>query len=109
LLWHLLNNLLSNAIKYSPPGSTVSLLLTCTDETVCLRVQDQGVGIPLDALPNLFDPFKRASNVQHIPGTGLGLAIARQCVELHHGKIEVESILNQGTTFTVTLPRNAKK
>ncbi|UBF24481.1 response regulator [Kovacikia minuta CCNUW1] len=105
LLWHLLNNLLSNSIKYSPPGSTVSLTLTCTGETIRLEVKDQGVGIPPDALLRLFEPFHRAANVNHIPGTGLGLAIAKQCVDLHHGQIHVESTLNQGTNFTVTLPR----
>jgi len=105
LLWHILNNLLSNAIKYSPSGSTVTLLINCTDEAVFLQVQDEGIGIPADALDHLFEPFQRAGNVKHIPGTGLGLAIAKQCVELHSGRIEVESELNRGSTFTVKIPR----
>ncbi len=62
------------------------------------------MGIPADALDHLFEPFQRAGNVRHIPGTGLGLAIAKQCVELHGGRIEVESELNQGSTFTVIIP-----
>lgn len=104
LLWHLLNNLLSNAIKYSPQGGTISLELTCHSKTIYLQVKDEGIGIPEEALGNLFQPFQRASNVGKIPGTGLGLAIAKQCVDLHQGQIFVESTVGQGTCFTVALP-----
>ncbi|PSB67897.1 hybrid sensor histidine kinase/response regulator [filamentous cyanobacterium CCP1] len=105
LLWHLLNNLLSNAIKYSPQGGEIQLGVSWDEQTVCLKVQDQGIGIPPDAQPKLFDPFYRADNVGRIPGTGLGLAIARQCVILQGGEIDVESAIGQGTTFRVKLPR----
>ena len=104
LLWHLLNNLISNAIKYSPNGGVVSLTLYWEKDTICFRVQDQGIGIPTEAQPKLFEPFLRASNVGKIPGTGLGLAIVKQCVELHEGQINVESAVGQGTTFIVRLP-----
>lgn len=105
LLWHLLNNLLSNAIKYSPQGGTIDLSVAWDEQSVVLKVQDQGIGIPAEAQPRLFDPFYRASNVGRIPGTGLGLAIVRQCVSLQGGHIQVESTVGEGTTFEITLPR----
>jgi signal transduction histidine kinase len=101
LLWHLLNNLLSNAVKYSPEGGKIWLILTSTPETVTL----QGIGIPEEALPSLFEPFHRANNVGKIPGSGLGLAIAKQCVTLMGGTVAVESQVGMGSTFTVILPR----
>lgn len=105
LLWHLLNNLLSNAIKYSPQGGTVSLELACDQKNLYIQVKDAGIGIPEEAQKLLFQPFQRAGNVQKIPGTGLGLAIVKKCVDLHHGAIAVESQVDVGTTFKVTLPR----
>jgi signal transduction histidine kinase len=105
LLWHLLNNLLSNAIKYSPQGGDVQLKVSWNAQNVYLKVQDEGIGIPAEAQPKLFDPFYRANNVGRIPGTGLGLAIVRQCVSLQGGEIQVESAIGQGTTFQVSLPR----
>ena len=104
LLWHLLTNLLSNAVKYSPEGGEIKLKLFSTDSEVCFQIQDSGIGIPPEDLPHLFEPFSRGSNCGSISGTGLGLAIAKRCVDLHHGKIEVKSELNIGTTFFVTLP-----
>ena len=109
LLWHLLNNLLSNAIKYSPAGGTVFLKLHGEPDRFSLYISDQGIGIPPQTLPRLFEPFYRAGNVGQIPGTGLGLAIAKQCAELQGGNISVDSTLGQGTTFTVVLPRHKKE
>lgn len=106
LLWHLLNNLLSNAVKYSPNGGAIVLTLDCSDNTAVLQVQDQGIGIPPEAQAKLFEPFYRAANVGSIPGTGLGLAIVKQCLDRHGGQIAISSTPAQGTTFTVTLPRN---
>ncbi len=106
LLWHLLNNLLTNAIKYSPLGGIVYLKLIWEDDTICFQVQDQGIGIPQPSLEKLFEPFQRANNVGNIPGTGLGLAIVKQCVDLHGGTIEIDSIVGQGTTFMIRLPIN---
>ncbi len=105
LLWHVVNNLLSNAVKYSPDGGCVSLTVSCQPDTIRLRVKDEGIGIPPEALPQLFEPFHRASNVGEIPGTGLGLAIAKRCIDLHGGDISVESTLGEGTVFTVQLNR----
>ncbi|MCT7952509.1 PAS domain S-box protein [Ancylothrix sp. C2] len=104
LLRHILTNLLSNAIKYSPLGGTVRLMLTYLDQEVIFQVQDQGIGIPADDLPLLFEAFHRAGNVGKIPGTGLGLAIVKKAVDLHGGTISVESKIATGTTFTVRLP-----
>ena len=70
------------------------------------QVQDEGIGIPQEDIPYLFETFQRARNVGTIQGTGLGLAIVKQCVDLHGGEILVESEVGSGTTFTVTLPLN---
>lgn len=104
LLQHILPNLLSNALKYSPQGGLVFLRLTCEPEQLTLQVQDQGIGIPRADLPHLFDSFHRAKNVGNISGTGLGLAIVKKSVDLHGGRISVESEVGQGTIFTVVLP-----
>jgi PAS domain S-box-containing protein len=104
LLGHILTNLLSNGIKYSPRGDTVQFDLICRDSWAIFRIQDSGIGIPQEDLEKLFESFQRASNVGTIPGTGLGLAIVQKCVNLHGGKITVESEVGEGTTFTVTLP-----
>jgi signal transduction histidine kinase len=104
LLRQIFTNLLSNAIKYSPVGSTVRFDLECVDGVAQFRIQDEGIGIPDADLSGLFESFYRASNVGTIPGTGLGLAIAKKCVDVHGGQITVESLVDVGTTFTVTLP-----
>jgi signal transduction histidine kinase len=100
----ILLNLLTNAVKYSGPGSVVNIQGTITDRLLTLIVQDQGVGIPPDDQPHLFERFFRASNVTHIAGTGLGLHIVGQYVALMGGQISLQSVLNQGTTVTLTLP-----
>lgn len=104
LLSHILTNLLSNAVKYSTEGGIVQFDVVCDRTRAIFRIQDNGIGIPAAELENLFESFGRASNVGAIPGTGLGLAIVKKCVDLHQGKITVESEVGAGTTFTVTLP-----
>lgn len=104
LLRQILNNLLTNAIKYSPIGSNVYFDLKCQQDYVCFRVRDEGIGIPAEDLNKIFTPFHRAINVGNISGTGLGLAIVQKYVELHQGKITVESEVEVGTTFTITIP-----
>jgi signal transduction histidine kinase len=106
LLGHILSNLLSNAIKYSPNGGFVNFILTCENEQAIFEIQDQGIGIPEEDIPRLFETFHRAQNVGNIVGTGLGLAIVKKCVDIHQGQIFVESISGTGTTFTITLPLN---
>jgi len=104
LLRHILSNLLTNAIKYSPTGGTIYLDVKSQAEQLVFKISDPGIGIPNSDLENLFQSFHRSSNVGDIPGTGLGLSIVKQCVDLHHGAIAVQSNLNQGSTFIVTLP-----
>jgi signal transduction histidine kinase len=104
LLRHILNNLLSNAVKYSPQGSEVSLSLSRRGEQAVIEIQDQGIGIPAQDRPRLFESFHRASNVESRPGTGLGLAIVKKSVELHGGEINLASAPGAGTRFTVVLP-----
>ena len=104
LLHYVLLNLLVNAGKYSPQGEAIEFSVRQIGSKLIFEVRDRGIGIPPQDLPQIFDSFYRASNTQGFQGTGLGLAIARQYVELHQGEIAVESELNLGTTFTVTIP-----
>jgi signal transduction histidine kinase len=98
-------NLLNNAVKYNCPKGRVWLRSWVNERSLLFSVQDTGVGIPPDQVPQLFTRFFRASNVERsVSGTGLGLSISRQIVEMHNGEIHVESTLNVGTTFTVQLP-----
>ena len=99
-------NLISNSIKFTPEGGWVKVICTKQDGKVLVSVQDSGVGIAKEDIPKLFDKFtqfgRKAGPGEK--GTGLGLAIAKKLVEMHGGKIEVESKVNKGTTFTVSLP-----
>ncbi|MEG4454058.1 ATP-binding protein [Microcoleus sp. N9_A1] len=104
LLQQILGNILSNAIKYSPAGSTVSLHLNCQNKEAIFQVQDQGIGIPQADRERILETFYRATNVGTISGTGLGLAIVKRAVELHGGKLAIDSQEGKGTTFTITLP-----
>jgi signal transduction histidine kinase len=104
LLQPILTNLLANAIKYSPEGSAINLIVTCTDEAVIFQIQDRGIGIPAGDREKLFESFYRGENVGNIPGSGLGLTIVAKLVELQNGSIEVDSKVGLGTTFTVSLP-----
>ncbi len=104
LIGYIINNLLENALKYSPQNTTIKFDLNCTQFAVIFSIQDQGIGIPQENLPHIFDSFYRANNVDTISGTGLGLAIVKQCVDLHKGEIEVSSVVAEGTTFIITLP-----
>jgi PAS domain S-box-containing protein len=104
LLRYIISNLLSNAIKYSPQGSTVQFHLAYHQSSAILRIQDEGIGIPLNDQQHVFESFYRGSNTRNISGTGLGLAIVKRAVDLHGGQIALESREGVGTTFTVTLP-----
>jgi two-component system, sensor histidine kinase and response regulator len=104
ILRQILTNLLINAIKYSPNHNLVQLSLTQVNNQLLFKIRDRGIGIPEIDQANLFTSFHRASNVGKISGTGLGLSIVKKCVDLHQGKITFNSQLNQGTTFTVSIP-----
>lgn len=108
-LERVLSNLLENAMKYSPDGGTITVELADRAEDsrvwAIMAVRDEGIGIPADDLPHIFERFHRGSNVvERIPGSGLGLCGARQVVEQHGGTITVESQEGVGSTFTVRLP-----
>lgn len=104
LMRSILTNLLSNAVKYSHSGSTVHLRLECQHDDALLEISDEGIGIPKEDQPRLFELFHRATNVSTIRGTGLGLAIVKQCVAHHKGQVRFKSQEGIGTTFTVQLP-----
>ncbi|MEA5620023.1 PAS domain S-box protein [Cronbergia sp. UHCC 0137] len=106
LLNHILVNLISNAIKYSLDDTIVTFTLSCKNGQAVFEIQDQGIGIPEEDIPRLFESFHRASNVGNIVGTGLGLAIVKKCIDIHEGEISVISNIKSGTKFTVTLPLN---
>lgn len=109
LLRHIFSNLLSNALKYSPHGGEVLFKVYLNQGQVVFEVSDQGIGIPADEIPHLFESFHRASNVGAIQGTGLGLAIVKNAVETHGGTISVKSVAGEGTTFTVRLEAEAAR
>ena len=104
LMKFVLNNLLSNAIKYSPEGGEVDLDLTMDNENLLLKVSDNGIGIPAEEIGKVYESFYRSKNAGVIPGSGLGLSIVKRAVDYHGGSISVQSELNKGTTFTVTIP-----
>jgi signal transduction histidine kinase len=99
-------NLVSNAVKYTPSGGTVTVSVRRVEEQAQVEVADTGIGIPEEALPHLFEEFYRAPNAKALDevGTGLGLAIVNDLVERYGGRIDVESTVKRGTTFTVTFP-----
>lgn len=109
ILRNVLLNLLSNAVKYSPEGKEIYVSATVKNDTVCLSVKDEGIGIPAEAQKNLFDKFFRAKNATNIQGTGLGLNIVRRYVELIDGDISFVSKENAGTTFTVEFPKTKEE
>ena len=101
-------NLVSNAVKYTPAGGSVTVRAWSEDDQIKVEVSDTGIGIPEEALPRIFDEFYRAKNAKaiEVEGTGLGLAIVKDVVERHGGQISVQSVLGEGSTFCVTLPRD---
>jgi PAS domain S-box-containing protein len=102
-------NLIDNANKYSGPGSTVSVEAVETPKRVTVHIKDQGVGIDPKDMPKLFNKFSRIENpTAMVSGTGLGLYWAKKLVEIYDGKITVTSKLNEGTTFSVSLPRKKR-
>ncbi|HEX6512990.1 MAG TPA: HAMP domain-containing sensor histidine kinase, partial [Chloroflexota bacterium] len=105
-LKQLLLILVDNALKNTPPGGEVCLADPVENGYVRLMVRDTGKGIPPDALPHIFDRFYQADTSRSSGGTGLGLAIAKWIAEEHGGRIEAQSQVGVGSTFTVWLPRN---
>lgn len=104
-------NLLSNAVKYTPPGGEIKIILSETDNSTVMKVEDNGTGIAGDELPFIFERFYRAdkSRNRKTGGTGIGLTIVKSIVAAHGGTVSAESRLNEGSCFTVTLPINERK
>ena len=104
----MMTNLMLNAIKYSPEGTSVIVKVAEETEQISVLIKDDGIGIPEDELPRIFDEFYRASNARAVErdGTGLGLSIARQIVQHHGGQIWADSQLGQGTTVGFTLSKS---
>jgi two-component system, OmpR family, sensor histidine kinase BaeS len=100
-------NLLSNAIKYSKENSKIALEVFETRDTAGFYVQDSGIGIPIEELPYIFERFYRADKSRNraTGGSGIGLTIVKSIVEAHGGRVSVESTVNVGSRFTVTLPK----
>ncbi|WP_046178269.1 ATP-binding protein [Domibacillus tundrae] len=105
-LAQVLTNLLGNAMKFSPDGGHVTVTLSNEENEVIVSIQDEGIGIPAEALPKLFNKFQRIDNSarRKIGGTGLGLAICREIIERHNGMITIESEEGKGTTVRFSLP-----
>ncbi|MFN6464399.1 MAG: GAF domain-containing sensor histidine kinase [Nostoc sp. DedVER02] len=105
ILW----NLLTNAIKFTPESGSVTLRLWVEDDTAIFQVEDTGIGIREEQLPLLFEKFQQLDTPyrRRYEGTGLGLALTKQLVELHRGRIEVESTISIGSIFTVWIPTQA--
>jgi PAS domain S-box-containing protein len=105
-LIQVVSNLVNNAIKYSPDGGTVTLSTRADGGYALVSVADTGLGIPPDEIGHVFERFRRVRSgaAQSIPGTGLGLTIVKQIVEMHGGKIWVESAVGHGSAFHFTVP-----
>ncbi len=104
LLFQVFSNLLSNAIKYSPGGGAIDVEAAAGADEVLVAIADRGIGIPASDLGRLFERYHRGSNVSGIVGTGVGLYLVKMAVELHGGRVEVQSEEGGGSRFTVRLP-----
>ena len=101
-----IDNILNNAIKYSPDGGKIKVRMKTTDDQMILSISDQGLGIPKQDLPKIFDRFYRVDRARSRAqgGTGLGLAIAKEIIKQHNGFIWAKSEYGKGSTFTIVLP-----
>jgi len=104
LISMIFSNLIDNAIKYSNGAPMIKILSESTQKGIIIRISDQGIGIPAEALSKIFIKTYRIKSNKNIKGFGLGLYFVKQLVELHHGKISVKSEVNIGTEFTIFLP-----
>jgi signal transduction histidine kinase len=106
-LGQVLANLVGNAVKFTPAGGAVRIALRSLPDGAEIKVRDDGVGIAPDELPHVFERFYRGTRAteSRASGSGLGLSIVRSIVEMHGGRVSVESHLGRGTEVTVRLPR----
>jgi signal transduction histidine kinase len=108
---HVIHNLLTNAIKYTPGGGQVEVSVQVLPLEIRIQVSDTGLGVPVSDLPYLFEKFYRVQNAEHQKrtGSGLGLAIVKSIVEQHGGRVSVESQVDKGSVFTITLPQKVEE
>jgi len=104
LFMHVLTNIISNAFKYSKGSTNPEISIFYKNNNAFISILDFGIGIPNDEIEKVFHSFYRASNTQTYQGSGLGLSVAKQFMEIHGGKISLESTLNKGTIVTLSLP-----
>ncbi|MBD9565002.1 CHASE2 domain-containing protein [Pseudomonas sp. PDM09] len=104
LLTRALFNLLENAIKYSPAGSRISVRVSCAEGWLLCEIADQGRGIAVDELPELFSQYRRFTSAHGSDGLGLGLSMVKAVVDRHGGRISCRSVVGQGSTFSIQLP-----
>ncbi|HTP03071.1 MAG TPA: ATP-binding protein [Anaerolineales bacterium] len=100
----MIDNLVGNAVKYTPAGGEIGIQVHAEDRQLIFEVKDSGPGIPLDEQQRIFEKFYRGSNVSELRGSGLGLSIVKSIVDSYHGRVWVESDVNEGATFIVVLP-----
>lgn len=96
-------NLCENAVKFSDSG-TVNIFIYFVKKTIIVEIVDSGAGIDAESLPHVFEPFYRSPGAKRHAGHGLGLSLVKKITDLHHGEIEIHSVLSQGTTVRITLP-----
>ncbi len=107
-LERVVGELISNAIKYTPEGGEVEVSLTQSDDKVVLSVKDSGIGMTKKECEKIWERFYRTNTSKTFAkGSGLGLSIAKELVEMHGGKLEVESEVGKGSTFTMQMPLEA--
>lgn len=100
-----ISNIILNAFKYTDKGR-IDVTLTKERDDICLSIKDTGCGIPKSALPNIFDSFYQVNSTEnHAGGTGVGLSFTKEVLQLHNGKISVDSVKNKGTSFTIRIPQ----
>ena len=106
LLYEAISNIIGNAIKYTPKAGTVHVWLTVEGQSACVRVHDNGYGIPEEQQERLFSPFYRVQTeeTQEIEGTGLGLHLVKNIIERHNGNMVFSSVYGEGSTFGFNLP-----
>lgn len=108
-LEQILLNLVNNAAKYSPQGGKVEVTANVEEGQLVVQVRDEGIGIPPEALPHLFERYHRLGGDRRIRGVGIGLYLVRHLVEAHGGRVGVQSEVGKGSTFTFTIPQPPKE
>jgi two-component system phosphate regulon sensor histidine kinase PhoR len=105
-LEEIVHNLLDNAVKYSHRGGPIAISVVARDSEVALSVIDRGIGIPASELPRIFERFYRVDRARsrELGGTGLGLSIVKHIAQLHGGRVEANSAIDEGTAISVVLP-----